>query len=40
MLSRDGAHIFGVKFAARKLAGPAAVLPGVNGIQTDVQRYS
>ena len=40
MFSRNGSHIFGVEFASRKLARPAAVLLGVNGIQTDVQRYS
>lgn len=40
MLFRNGSHIFGVKFAPRKLAGPAAVLLRVNGIQADVQRFS
>jgi hypothetical protein len=40
MFSRNGSHILGVEFASHKLARPAAVLLGVNGIQTDVQRYS
>ena len=40
MFSRDRLHIFGVEFASRKLARPAAVLLRINGIQTDVQRYS
>ena len=35
---RQGLHVFGVRFAGGELAGPSFVLPGIDGVETDVNR--
>ena len=35
---RQGLHVFGVRFAGGELAVPSSVMPGIDGIETDVNR--